>query len=552
MKRHNLFRKWITGLLTPALIISCGMVSSADENSAASPAAFSDISRVSVHDPSIIQSDDGTYYVLGSHTASAKSEDLISWTQVNTDYGNPEQTPFFGILAQNLAEPFSWAGYLDGDAAHGYAVWAPDIIWNPYYQWEDGSTGAYMLYCCTSSTWRRSAICYLVSKEFNGTYKYADTIIYSGFTKTGQPDGNSTRNTKWDNDYLNLAELIEKGSANGGIDAVSDNWFTEDGGWNNAYAPNAIDPNLFFDASGETLYMSYGSWSGGMFLLELDRTTGASLYPGVDSIDEVSGNFVDRYFGTHLIGGNHQSGEAPYIRYDAETGYYYLYVSYGSLVAEGGYNIRLFRSASPTGPYLDAAGNNAADNNRKNDSYGIKLMGNYRFADQLGKRSAGHNSVFTDSDGSHYIVYHQRFDTEPITEAHEVRVHQQFMNEDCWPVTAVYEYRGETPEHYETSELVGTYEFVNHGKRTAGLMLLTKSLTLHEDGTISGAADGTWAASDSGKGYDYVTLTMDNGSVYKGIFFRQHKENEEEEAVMTFTAIGSDNISIWGSMITTP
>ena len=51
--------------------------------------------RVSVHDPSIVKAD-GMYYVLGSHTASASSPDLIQWTQLNSDYGNPENTPFYG------------------------------------------------------------------------------------------------------------------------------------------------------------------------------------------------------------------------------------------------------------------------------------------------------------------------------------------------------------------------------------------------------------------------------------------------------------------------
>lgn len=564
MKRTNLFGKLLAGTLAAALSLGLGMTAFAEEveteavsedtaSDEVSEDAASDelpeISRVSVHDPSIVKSEDGTYYVLGSHTASAKSDDLIAWTQVNFDYGNPENTPFYGNLQEMLAEPFQWAGYNDGDCTGGYAIWAPDAIWNPYYEWEDGTTGAYMLYCCTSSTWRRSAICYLVAKEFDGPYEYVDTIIYSGFTKTGEADGNSTRNTKWDNDYLNLTELIEKGSANGGIDEISDNWFTSDGGWDNTYAPNAIDPNLFFDASGEKLYMSYGSWSGGLFLLELDRATGAAIYPGVDSVDEVSGNFVDRYFGVHLIGANHQSGEAPYIQYDAETGYYYLYVTYGGLTAEGGYNMRVFRSENVTGPYLDAQGGNAADNGENNDAFGNKLMGNYSFYDQIGKRAAGHNSVLIDDDGSRYIFYHQRFEIEPQLEAHEVRVHQQFMNEDLWPVTAVYEYRGETPEHYEDTEVVGSYEFINHGTKTEGTMLDTQMLTLYEDGTVDGAAVGTWTKTDSGKGYDYVTFTMDDGTIYKGIFFRQHKENSDPDAVMTFTAIGSDNTSIWGSMV---
>lgn len=506
--------------------------------------------RVSVHDPSIVKSDDGTYYVLGSHTASAKSADLIQWNQMNTDYGSPENTPFYGNLQETFEKPFQWAGYNDGDCLGGYAIWAPDAIWNPYYAWEDGSTGAYMLYCCTSSTWRRSCISYLVSRTFEGPYTYVDTIVYSGFTTNGEPDGNSSRDTSWDNDYLNLTALIEKGSENGGIDEISDNWFDSTGGWNNLYAPNAIDPNVFFDADGEKLYMSYGSWSGGLFLLELDPATGEAIYPGVDSVDEVSGNFVDRYFGVHLTGGNHQSGEAPYIRYDAETGYYYLYETYGGLTAEGGYNMRLFRSENPTGPYLDAAGQNAADNGENNDLYGIKLIGNYSFYDQIGKRAAGHNSALIDEDGSRYLVYHQRFDIEPQLEAHEVRVHQQFLNEDLWPTTAVYEYRGEQPANYENGAVIGSYEFMDHGTKTNGDMLATQMLTLNEDGTLSGAANGTWEKKDSGRGYDYVTFVM-NDVTYKGFFFLQHKENKEESPVMTFSAIGDNNTCIWGSMIDT-
>ncbi len=97
----------------------------------------------------------------------------------------------------------------------------------------------------------------------------------------------------------------------------------------------------------------------------------------VHMLSEVSGNYIDRYFGVHLAGGMHASGEGPYIQYDPEAGYYFMYVTYGGLAAEGGYNMRLFRSENPTGPYLDAAGNNAADNAEKLDNYGIKLIGNY-------------------------------------------------------------------------------------------------------------------------------------------------------------------------------
>ncbi len=503
--------------------------------------------RVCVHDPSVFEDEDGTFYVFGSHTAVASSEDLIDWKQLNIDYGKGKGLPFYGDLETNLAEPFRWAGFDDGDCRGGFAVWAPDIVYDPYYEWKDQETGAYLLYVSCSSTWRRSCIAFLAAKQIEGPYEYGGTLVYSGFTKNGEPDGNSTRSTAWDNDYLNLKALTELGSANGGIDEISDEWFNQDGSWDHTDAPNAIDPCVFFDPAGEKLYMVYGSWSGGLFLLELDPKTGKAIYPGVDGTDEVSGNRIDRYFGVHLAGGDHQSGEGPYISYDEETGYYYLYLTYGGLTAEGGYNMRLFRSKDVTGPYLDAEGNNAADNRKNGDKYGIKLIGNYAFYDQMGKRAAGHNSQINTQDGGRYLVYHQRFDVKPQLEGHEVRVHQQFMNEDGWPVTAVYEYLGEQPSTYTDEEVAGTYEFISHGRKTDGDMLPTQIITLGQDGTISGAAEGTWEKKDSGKGYDYVTLTIDD-TAYKGIFFRQHKENQDPEAVMTFTAVGDNNTCIWGSM----
>ncbi len=528
--------------VTAAMTVT-GVFPAAAEDTVTLPEAV----HVCVHDPSVFEDKDGTFYVVGSHTASASSEDLVVWKQLNLDYGNGKNLTFYGNLQETLEKPFRWAGFDDGDCSgNGYAVWAPDLIYNEYYKWEDGSEGAYMLYLCTSSTWRRSCISYLAAKEISGPYSFVDTIIYSGFTKNGEYDGRSSRDTTWDNDYLNLKELVSKGASGGGIDEISDKWFDADGGWDHTYAPNAIDPNIFFDASGERLYMSYGSWSGGLFLLELDRETGRPVYPGTDYTDEISGNYVDRYFGVHLIGGGHQSGEGPYITWDPETEYYYLYCTYGGLTAEGGYNMRLFRSENVTGPYLDAAGNNAADNKKNGDKYGIKLIGNYAFYDQTGKRAAGHNSQLTASDGSRYLVYHQRFDSKPQLEIHEVRVHQQFMNEDGWPVTAVYEYRGEKPSGYSPEEVTGLYEFVDHGKKTDGEMLETVLVDLREDGSIGGAVSGTWEKKDSGKGYDYVTMSI--GEVtYKGIFFRQHKENTDTEPVMTFSCVGDDNTCIWGS-----
>lgn len=524
--------------------VMCITVVPADSTLAAETPAS--VSRVSVHDPAILKAN-GTYYLFGTHLADAKSTDLINWTQMNPEWNGREYDSVYGKILENLEESFEWAGYDDGDVANGgLSVWAPNVIYNPDYEWKDSSKGAYMLYYSTSSTWRRSCIGYTVSKTPEGPYEYVDTIMYSGFTKNGAFDhgnngGTSTRNTRWDNSYLNLSELI----ADGTLKDISNKWFNGND-WNNNYGPNAIDPTVFYSKEGD-MYMCYGSWSGGIFILELDKSTGAAKYPGEDGMEEGSGNFIDRYFGTHIAGGNHESGEGPYILYDPETDYYYLYETYGHLHSTGGYNMRLFRSKNVYGPYTDAAGKNAKDSNKNNDQYGIKLIGNYQFPNQPGYRAAGHNSAFIDDNGQRYLFYHQRSDNYW---GHQVRVRQQYLNEDDWPVNAVYEYRGEKIGHYNDNEIIGSYDLINHGTATNGDMISSTNLVLFADGTVSGAMEGTWTKSSApGKNYDYITLHLDN-VVYKGFLYKQFNDETIPQKVMTFSVVGDNNTCLWGSRTT--
>ncbi len=294
------------------------------------------------------------------------------------------------------------------------------------------------------------------------------------------------------------------------------------------------------------MWMTYGSWSGGIYILEIDASTGKPVYP------KYSSGQTDGYFGTRIAGGYKKSGEAPYILYDKTSGYYYLYVTYGWLGADGGYHIRMYRSKTINGNYVDAAGNSALFSSSTNQaSRGIKVMGNYNFSTlTTGYKSGGHNSAMIDTDGQRYLVYHTRFNTG--NEYHEARVHQQFLNADNWPVTAVYENLGSTISStgYSKSDMVGTYEFVNHGTdaSTAKVgMLTTSRVTLNSDGTISGDYTGTWTYKS---GTYYCTMII-GGVTYKGVFFKQKDESDSHPERMTFSLIGSNNETIWGSKTTT-
>lgn len=493
--------------------------------------------RVSVHDPSIVKDGD-TYYVFGSHIDAAKSTDLQNWDKFTNGYTTPGNV-IFGDLSENLAGSFEWAGENDSDSKGGFSVWAPTVLWNENYVNDNGEKGAYMMYYCTSSTYKRSAIGYAVSQNIEGPYTYVDTIIYSGFTSVDAQDSNSTKNTNYVNTHID--ELIEEGV----LEGTNSSWFNADGSYNTVYAPNAIDPELFYDTTGQ-LWMTYGSWSGGVYILKIDNTTGQPIYPGDDS-DSESLNFTDRYFGKRISGGYTQSGEGADIVYDCETGYYYMTVTYGSLISDGGYNMRLFRSKNPDGPYLDSTGKNAAlPGNVSNTDYGIKLISNYKFdCQEKALKAAGHDSVILEEDGDRYLIHHQRFDDG--TEYHEVRVHQMFVNKEGWLVVAPYENNGDviSKNGYELDEIVGNYQFINHGTATTGTVASTLNIRLNEDYTVSGDTTGTWSMD---KDTYYMTITT-NDITYSGVFFKQQDESLEENKVMTFTAIGNNNESVWGSRL---
>lgn len=502
-------------------------------------------SRVSVHDPSVIKDKNGMYYIFGSHVAAAKSSDLQSWKSlVSREYQDMTSSNLlFGNAHENLKKSFDWAGEDMQDCKGGYAIWAPDVYWNEDYVNDDGSKGAYMMYYSASSTYMRSVIGLAVSRNIEGPYIFKENVIYSGFTKGDKKVGistgdSSTRDINIKYTSTNIDELEKNGEI-----SFNNNWFTDNGEYNNFDFPNAIDPTLYTDTDGN-LWMCYGSWSGGIFTLQVDKKTGSLIHPKSGTTSD--GRMVDSYFGTNISGGRYLSGEGPFIEYNKDTGYYYLYVTYGGLLSEGGYNMRVFRSKSPDGPFVDSTGRSACfgKSDRTNEYVGTKVMGNYKFScNETAYMACGHCSFFRDDDGKSYLIYHARFDDN--TEYHEVRVHQLYYNEQGWPIAAPYEYSGDeiSQSGYSKNDMAGTYEFVWHGTDNGTTPIASKEITLGINGKISGDVTGTWSAKSESP---YCTINID-GIEYSGYFLKMHDESKSGKQVMTFAATGNNNIVIWGS-----
>ncbi|MBN2273323.1 MAG: family 43 glycosylhydrolase [Bacteroidales bacterium] len=101
-------------------------------------------------------------------------------------------------------------------------------------------------------------------------------------------------------------------------------------------AINAIDPGLFRDDDGK-IYMVYGSWFGGIGIVEIDSVTGKAT----------TGT-------THLYGGGHQSIEAANLI--KEGSYYYLIINRGNCCqgVNSTYYIVATRSENVLGPYSES------------------------------------------------------------------------------------------------------------------------------------------------------------------------------------------------------
>jgi len=143
-----------------------------------------------------------------------------------------------------------------------------------------------------------------------------------------------------------------------------------------------------------------------------------------------------------------------------------------------------------------------------NHSYfGLKLSGNYYLPSaKYAYMATGGQSTFTDEDQKRYICYHSRFENN--MEYHEPCVKQIFINEEGWPVLAPYTTKGETISEtgYAKEELTGDYYFINQGMDISADIAQPVMITLHEDGTVSGFAEGIWKVTEYNVPYKVDTL----------------------------------------------
>lgn len=499
---------------------------------------------MAVHDPAIVE-ENGVYYLFGTHRRCARSTDMVHWERFDN---NLSRDPYalLGDIWQAWPKQDSNPDLLGN-------TWAPDVIWNE-------TMGKWCMYLSVNGD------------HVDGDWTYVGPVVYSGFDESNL----------WNTDVPKVLELEPKTDGTVGYDltrylSLKDTRI------------NAIDAAPALCEHGE-MWMSFGSWFGGIWMFKLDPETGLRDYSVRYPLVKDSS---DPYYGVKVAGGYWNSGEGSY--FIRENGWWYLFMSYGWLGRTGGYQIRLFRSKSLLGPYVDQNGNPAISYGEIPDNQergtGIRLTSSVQWDGGPAELadvevSQGHNSAIRRSkDGRMFLVYHTRFAerfSEGDDEDYESHVRELLPTSDGWLVAAPYEYRGSVAvAPTGIADLTGDYNVVLHDQHTffngkqeddgtyVGINRPTR-YTFHEDGRItrgeivsffdtpdanlprstdgpitcgswkplSGAVNGfNCCASDAEIRLDDVTYIARFATLPREI---------DGKPVMTFSAIGN-NVCIWGS-----
>lgn len=200
---------------------------------------------------------------------------------------------------------------------------------------------------------------------------------------------------------------------------------------------NTIDPSFTWDNSGN-LWMAFGSYWNGIYLVQLNPTTGLRISPASP---------------TYRVAYN-SSIEASYLW--RRGGYYYLFANWGSCCSgvNSTYNIRVGRSTSITGPYLDRNGVDMANNGGT-----LFLQGNGKFT------GPGHVGIL--NEGGTLSLTHHYYDANswaPQYDAYgspDFALWPLFWTPDDWPYvtndwSAIYNFQADARD--ENGQYYGLLE----------------------------------------------------------------------------------------------
>lgn len=285
---------------------------------------------------------------------------------------------------------------------------------------------------------------------------------------------------------------------------------------------NAIDPSVIVDHNNGKYWMSYGSYFGGIYMIQLNPKTGLALHPG-DKGHRIA---------FRLKKGN--SIEGSDLLYNPKLKKYYLFVSYGWL--GNSYNVRVGRASQPQGPYYDFKGRDMAK--KGNDL--PRITAEYRFDHKTGWVGFGGNCTLR--IGSKYFYLSQ---ARPTFNRHmmDLHVHKIIWTKNGWPVISPERY-DDVPQHSLTADsLIGKWRYIvlNHTKKINE----SKNIQLLPNGNLEkGKIRSSWSYSN-GK----LKLKWNGGQNTVSVIPLDAWDWENNRLTIVFTGLNDSGISVWGKKL---
>lgn len=433
-----------------------------------------------VHDPSIMKAADGYYYMYQTdasygnaheghgHFHARRSKDLVNWEYLG---GTMNEAP--GWIKEKLNEYRSATGLSPIDNPQ-YAYWAPVA--------RKVNDNKYRMYYSI-----------VVSNPIDGKDTWTERS-FIGLAETSDPASN-----QWEDKGFVICSSSDKGL----------DWANT--GWESAYFKwNAIDPSYIITPEGKH-WLVYGSWHSGIAALQIDAETGKPA----ETLPAPWGTAEDiAPYGKLLVSRNlksrWQSSEGPEIIYNAQTGYYYLFLAYDALDIP--YNTRVCRSKNIDGPYEGIDGTNLTANG--GDMYPV-VTHPYKFSQGHGWVGLSHCAVFEDGNGNWYYSSQGRLpeNIPDINASNAVmmgHIRSIRWTSDRWPVVMPERYGAVPQVPITESELAGKWENIDLSYQY-GQQKIAETLTLGADHKVTA---GIWEGSTWNYDASRQVLTINGIELY--------------------------------------
>jgi arabinan endo-1,5-alpha-L-arabinosidase len=301
----------------------------------------------------------------------------------------------------------------------------------------------------------------------------------------------------------------------------------------NSTHTNAIDPSVIITPQGEH-WMYYGSAWDGIYVMKLDAATGLAAASGDKGV---------RVAQRGSTGGNINGNiEGPEIIYNAQQDKYYLFIAYDWL--ETKYNVRVGRSSSPQGPFLDF---NGKDMKLPEDNLPM-ILAPYKFQGHGGWQGVSHCAVFADN-GQYYMAHQGRPGVDKYYMVMHVR--KIFWMPDGWPVVSPERYANVEQTAIAATDLSGQWEQIVLGyqvvpgyanEQISANMQEAVTITLNADGKINGDANNTWTYSAP-----WLELKWGGGAFIDKVHVSRERDWENKKtSTIVFTGLNNQGTAIWG------